>query len=87
MGSPGRGEDGAQYRGSLSPPALTPLLGVPERKGKEKRERIIACLSLFYYLFMWEGGNLGHHFVSGLKYFLFHKQKAFWRRMLSRTEK
>ncbi len=37
----------------LSPP----LLGVPERKGKEKRERIIACLSLFYYLFMWEGGG------------------------------
>lgn len=31
--------------------------------------------------------NLGHHFVSGLKYFLFHKQKGFWRRMLSRTEK
>jgi len=59
MGSPGRGEDGAQYRGSLSPPALTPLLGVPERKGKEKRERIIACLSLFYYLFMWEGGEPG----------------------------
>lgn len=63
---------------STGVPSL-PLLSPPclgcqkEKEKKRERELLPACLYFIIYL-CGKGGNLGHHFVSGLKYFLFHKQ-------------
>lgn len=59
--------------------------------GKEKEgEIIIACMSLFYNVFMWEwqgGPEASLCIWFEMPFFFFHKQKGFRRRMLSRTEK
>lgn len=86
-GKPWRAEYGHSTESSSTPPVLVCIclppcllsaevqntsqnVGEQEKKRKE-RELQPACLYFIMHLCGNRGGNLGHHFVSGLKYFFF----------------